>query len=303
MLSIIICSRNKTLSKELVNNITNTVGLDYEIIPIDNSENKYSIFEAYNEGFSKSNYPYICFVHEDVLFHTQNWGKKVIVHLQDPKTGIIGLAGGDLVTRIPASWSNLISVSKNIIQSDRSGNRKTEIFQDPENYNNTKRSAILLDGVFLCMKRELMTEIQFDETLRGFHGYDYDITMQSTIAGYINYVIYDVELEHFSRGKTDTNYYRNLIVIFKKWEKHLPLIGRNITDLQRLEIPEIEKENLLRLIKKMVRKGFETKEIISEANFYAEIINAKKIILFLQFRIFLIRLFNRPKYLFKKKTN
>ena len=188
MLSIIVCSRHKALSKDFVDNIATTVGIDYEIIPINNSSRKYSIFSAYNAGFAKSNYPYICFVHEDVLFHTQNWGERVIAHLQSPETGIIGLAGGDLVTRIPAYWSTLVYCI-HITQSDKHGKKPTKHIQYPEDFKEPKRSVILLDGVMMCLKRELMNKIRFDEQFKGFHGYDYDITLQSAMAGYTNYVI------------------------------------------------------------------------------------------------------------------
>jgi len=49
----------------------------------------------------------------------------------------------------------------------------------------------------------------------------------------------------------------------------------------------------------MVRKGFEKKEIISEITYYANKIDFPNAIKYLKLRIFLIRLFNCPKYLFK----
>ena len=298
MLSIIVCSRNKNLPKDFVDNILNTVGVVYEIVSIDNSENQYSIFSAYNIGFAKSKYPYICFVHEDVFFHTTNWGEKVIAHLQNPNTGIIGLAGAGIVTRVPASWSSLLSLSENIIQSDRSGKKETEIFRLPLNYNKSVRSVILLDGVFMCMRRELMEKIHFDETLNGFHGYDFDISIQSTVKGYVNNVIYDIVLEHFSRGKTDKLYYKNLITVFKKWESYLPVSLNNSSEKMLSEITKNEDYNLQRLIKKMVRKGFKSCEIIEEVTYFAAITDYRKSVRNLEVRIFLIRLFNCPKYLF-----
>jgi len=299
MLSIIVCSRNKSLSKEFTENINKTVGVEYEMIGIDNSENQYSIFSAYNLGVNRSNYPYLCFLHEDVLFHSNNWGKIVIANLQDPKTGIIGVAGGDLVPRVPSSWATIISPGHNIIQSHKTGINPTWIIK-PENYNESKRSTITLDGLFMCMRKELMQEIHFDEKLEGFHGYDYDITIQSIVAGYINYVVYDIKLEHFSGGKTDILYFRNLISIFKKWEKDLPIIGNNITEEERNNIRKIEIEKLYQLTKKMVRKGFKGDEIKSEISYYADKIGFKNASRFLDIRIFLIRLFNCPKYLFKR---
>lgn len=299
MLSIIVCSRNKTLSSEFRSNIENTIGVTYELIHVDNSESNYTIFSAYNFGIDNSKYDCLCFVHEDVLFHSHNWGSAIINHLQDPKTGILGVAGGDLVTNVPASWANLISPSQNIIQTDISKN-KTIHQLDPENYTLSKRSSVTLDGILLCMRKEITDKIRFDENLKGFHGYDYDISLQATVAGYVNYVIYDIQLEHFSKGKTDILYFRNLISIYKKWEKYLPLIGENITAEERLEIPNIERKKLLQLTKKMVRKGFEKQEIITEISYYSHKIGYKKASENLRFRIFLIRLFNCPKYLLKK---
>ncbi|MDP4239386.1 MAG: glycosyltransferase [Bacteroidota bacterium] len=300
MLSIIICSRNKSLGEAFTENIKNTVGVDYEIIAVDNSENQYSIFSAYNIGFAQSNYPYVCFVHEDVLFHSFNWGERVIAHLQNPSIGIVGVAGGDLVTRVPASWANLISRGQNVILSDSVSKKPTKHLLEPENYNQQERSSITIDGLFMCMRQELMRKIHFDEDLKGFHGYDYDISIQSIVAGYTNCVIYDISLEHFSKGKTDIVYFRNLISIYKKWESYLPLIGKNITKNECLKIPTIEEKKIYQLTKKMVRKGFEVTEITSEINYYANIIGSKRAVLFLKFRIFLIRLFNCPKYIFSK---
>ena len=300
MLSIIVCSRYKTLPKEFVDNVADTIGIDYEVIAIDNSKNEHSIFSAYNKGLAKAQFPNVCFVHEDVFFHTKSWGQIVLGYLQDPKTGIIGLAGGDLVTRVPAAWSACITQSINIIQSDRTGKRPTKTIKEPENWNQTKRSVITLDGVFMCMRRDLFEKIRFDEKLAGFHGYDFDISVQSTVAGYTNYVIYNIELEHFSRGSTNDIYFRNLVAIFKKWGSNLPLMTDYISEQQPTTLQKIEIDNLLRLIKKMARKGINSNEIISSANYFAAIIGAKREVRCLRMRIFLIRLFNSPKYLLKK---
>ena len=51
MISIIICSRFQSISKELKDNIENTVGVVHEIICIDNSKSQYDIFSAYNHFY------------------------------------------------------------------------------------------------------------------------------------------------------------------------------------------------------------------------------------------------------------
>jgi hypothetical protein len=293
MLSIIVCSRSAKLLEKFIENIQKTIGVDYEIISIDNSENKYSIFSAYNEGFARSKYLYLCFVHEDVVFHTQNWGKIVIDHLQDPKTGILGLAGGDLAPVVPAMWWALTPTEK-IIQTDPTEKKPSLNNCYPINYDKPTRSVVLLDGVFLCMRRQLFENIKFDETLCGFHSYDFDISIQSILAGYYNYVIFDVSVEHFSMGNMNGEYYRNLIKVYKKWEKQLPLVEHKISkEDQKSLIPKIEERNLLRLVKKLTRAGFSTNEIVDLTTYYSYLIDSKKCIQrlkILRLRILFIRI-------------
>ncbi len=260
MLSIIVCSRHEEPLPEFANNIQQTVGVDYELIHIDNSENKYSIYSAYNAGVHKAQYPHLCFVHEDVLFQTVNWGEKVLTHLQMPNIGIIGLAGGDVMTRIPAEWWTL-NKSIHITHTDKSGLKPEEVLHFPVNFTGIRRSVVLLDGVFLCMKRSFFKDIRFDEILGGFHGYDYDICAQSIVAGFNNYVIYDIDLEHFSTGKMDADYLQKLDLIFRKWEKQLPLFEQHISvNQQKKLLPKLEKRRMKKMLKNLIRSGMSRTE-------------------------------------------
>jgi len=293
MISLIVCSRNTVLPLEFVENIKRTIGVDYEIISIDNSQNKYSIFSAYNLGVKLSKSDYLCFIHDDVFFHTQNWGQKVINHLNIPQTGIIGLAGGDALTRVPSDWSAL-NPSVNIIHTDKHGIEPQEIVHFPKNYKKSSRSVVLLDGVFMCMNRTFFEKISFDERIGGFHGYDYDISIQSFMAGYTNYVIYDVIVEHFSKGNMDATYFRTLKKIFEKWEDHIPLFERNITKEEQSHLlPQLETKRLNKLIKRLVRSGMPSRETAEIISIYTKKINSKTAVFLLNFiriRIFFIRI-------------
>ena len=298
MLSIIICSRYKVLPELLVKNIEETVNVDYEIIHIDNSDNKYSIFTAYNLGVIRSKYSYLCFLHEDVFFHKPQWGGKIIAHLQVPNVGVCGLAGRDFLTNVPTSWrQNMPSV--NIIQSDKIGIKRTRRKFKPANYEYVRRAVVMLDGVMLCAKRELMESIHFDENLLGFHGYDFDICIQSALKGFDNYVMYDILLEHYSRGTPDATYYRSLIKVFKKWNEQLPIYGYNTTQKVRYNLPKVELEGLSRLLRKLVRRGLTTDEITAEIAYFSLVakINYRKIRLkTIRIEVYLMKLFNFPVY-------
>ncbi|RZL34369.1 MAG: glycosyltransferase, partial [Pedobacter sp.] len=104
LISIIICSRTTTISDKQKNNIAATVGFEHEIIAIDNSKNELSIFEAYNIGILKSKGDIFCFMHDDIFFHTQDWGKNVYHHFSNDQVGAIGVAGSPYATKMPGSW-------------------------------------------------------------------------------------------------------------------------------------------------------------------------------------------------------
>ncbi|MDD3322130.1 MAG: glycosyltransferase [Paludibacter sp.] len=293
MISIIICSKKSDISTSLKENIKDTIGVDYEIVVIDNSMNNYSIFSAYNKGWSKSKFPYLCFVHEDVLFKTIDWGKNLITHLTDKETGIIGIAGGKIMTRIPAHWWSVGYGYKNLIQHYK--NKKTPRSEHFHNSSDARQPVILLDGVFLSMRSELFNTIQFDEELTGFHGYDHDICVQSIMACYSNYVVFDILLEHFSDGDMNSQYYINLIKIYKKWEEHLPLFYTDIPGEVRINIGKTETKLLGKLIRRMSQTGFKTNEIIRTAKSYVKLLNtqaAKKQLNFIRLKILFEKLFH-----------
>ena len=294
MISIIICSRKPDISPSLKENIKNTIGVDYEIIAIDNSHNDYSIFSAYNTGVNQSRFPYLCFLHEDVLFRTENWGINLIKHLKDEKTGIIGVAGGKTMSKVPTSWS----VGGRCIHIIQHYNRKkapSKLVKEPKGFIGNCQPVVLLDGVFLAMRKELFNFVSFDETLSGFHGYDFDISAQSILAGYNNYVVYDILLEHFSEGHRDAFYYVNLINIHKKRENSLPLFCEDVSNETRLKMDKIEAQRLGKLIRRMARTGFTNQEILRNAKYYVDVLNtklAKEQMNFIRLKITFERVFN-----------
>lgn len=294
MISIIICSRHPDISASLRENIKETIGVEYEIIAVDNSNNEYSIFSAYNKGFSQSQFPCLCFLHEDVLFRTKDWGINLVNHLADKKTGIIGVAGGKMMTKVPASWA-VGGRCIHIIQHQNSKKSAPVAVKEPQNFTGERLPVVLLDGVFLAMRKDLFDAVRFDETLAGFHGYDFDISAQAVIAGYNNYVVYDILLEHFSEGNRDASYYNNLTNIHKKWENKLPLFSNDEPDEVRKNMDSAEAKILAKYIRRLARTGFSVAEIVSHATYFANLLNTKAAtnkLRFIRLKILFERLFN-----------
>lgn len=170
------------------------------------------IAEAYNKGAKKARFENLLFLHEDVLFHTQNWGEKLIKHLEDPKTGVVGVAGSDYVPTAPCGWYISGRSFLHLIQNNKSHSH-------PQHINNTsqnKHRAYAVDGVFLAVQKSKFNNFRFDEKIGGFHAYDLDISLRFA-KKYKNYVIGDILLEHFSEGSPDKNFLEGNIAVRKKY--------------------------------------------------------------------------------------
>jgi hypothetical protein len=134
----------------------------------------------------------------------------------------------------------------------------------------------------ICSKRETFDKIRFDENIGKFHGYDYDIAIQSIIAGYYNYVMYDITMEHYSKGNMDETYFRTMIKVYKKWENNLPVFEHNISGIeQKVLQPKFEKRSLNKLLKKLVRAKLKTAEIVEIFTYYTKKTGSKLSILLL----------------------
>ena len=226
MISLIICSRQPNIPQSLKDNIEETIGVEYELVIIDNSKNQYSIFQAYNEGVRRSQYPYLCFMHEDILYHTQDWGKKAIEHFQDKKVGLIGVAGGHCMLNTPSSWWHSGVVSKNYIQST---DKKEEslIRVNTHKDNNFKDEVVVaVDGLWFCIERTLFANIQFDETsFNSFHCYDLDICFQIGTLKKKVIVVFDILIQHLSNGSIDEKWFNQINIFHNKWKHILPQIS------------------------------------------------------------------------------
>ena len=220
MLSLIICTRNKAALDTVSQSVASTIGVAYEIIGVDNSQNRYGICEAYNVGAAQAQYSFLCFMHEDIQFHTQDWGKVVANILSDPKVGVLGVAGGTHQPKAPAGWGGA-GWSFGRINVMHITDGKSEL-----NHFNPRSKPLIevatLDGLWLCCRKTVWEEFKFDSTaFSGFHFYDIDFCTR-VFTKYMNYLTYDILIEHFSHGTFDKVWMQNAISFFKKRRSFLP---------------------------------------------------------------------------------
>lgn len=228
MISVIICSRGHDIPVVLRNNIETTIGIEHELIIIDNSQNKHDIFTAYNEGVRSAQGDILCFMHDDVLFRTQDWGRIIHGYFEkEEEIGVIGFAGAHFLPDVPLYWDESPFISEHDLTT-RDG--KTEkCFQLGHFADRDLVEVAVIDGMCFFVKKSLFNHISFDEvTFQGFHLYDMDISMQAKSVGYKVCVCKTVLIEHFysfSPTKPGFSLFElNLQKFFKKWSSYFPMV-------------------------------------------------------------------------------
>lgn len=178
MVSVIICSINKTLARQVEKNIDETIGVPWELILTDNTIQKKGIAHVYNQAAARARYGILCFVHEDVLFQTPSWGRTIQQYFEaDPQLGLVGVAGGLYKSKALSGWWTGIPAidCSNILFVDTNG-QPGRAYANPDpsvKFHHT----VTADGVFMCTRRELWEARKFDEdVIDGFHFYDVDFS-------------------------------------------------------------------------------------------------------------------------------
>lgn len=224
MISIIICSRETDVTQNLKNNIAATIGCDYELLVIDNSNNGYNIHSAYNEGVRLAKGDYLCFMHDDILFRSENWGRIIEDAFVNDKTiGCLGVVGTHFLPNTPCGWYHPMLYSGGCIQNTN-GIKKN--LQDLSHFHNQNIiAAVTVDGMWFCIPRFLFEQrwIAFDtHSFNGFHCYDLDICLQIQQLQYKVMITSQVLVEHSSYGSFNMEWWEETKKLHKKWQSHLP---------------------------------------------------------------------------------
>lgn len=249
MFSIIVCSIKPELATALERNIASTIGVPFEFIAIDNRGTKKGICAVYNEGAQRAKYDYLCFAHEDILFHSQNWGNLIATKLAEQDCGVIGFAGGISKFPLPYGWFSIPKhACENLIQGD---DRKLQPIKVQYNCKDDFSKVVTLDGLCHFVRRDVWEKNRYDEaTFPLFHSYDTDFSTSVFVNGHINYVCNNVIIEHFSCGKFGHIWFESEKAYLKKWGNHLPLFAnKDVSAKYQRDIKLIEAITLRRLCK------------------------------------------------------
>lgn len=259
MISVIIASADPALLALVKKSIDETIGVPYEVLAFANGDGAKSIASIYNEGIRLAKYPVLCLMHEDVSFVTQNWGEAVMQTFdQNPRLGIIGVAGTTFKSVMPIGWPSEGSPEaerSNLLQSYKYTPKETaRIYKNPE--NETVSPVVAVDGVWMCVRKEVAAKYRFDDkTFKGFHCYDVDFCLSAgkdfTVA-----VIYNVLLNHLSEGNWDRTWLEQSLLLYKKWESFLPQFT---VPFSKKRVRKIERQNFRFWLQRIRAQGFDKK--------------------------------------------
>ena len=240
MISIICIYYNqKVLDDNLLKSLE-TQSTDYELILLDNTNNKYnSAVEAINYGTKKAKGDFLMFVHPDVNILSDRWlenVEKTLLSLKD-----LGLAG---VAGFPEDGKGIVSNIK-----DGCPPKDVGIHIDKPVEVQT------VDECLFIIPKSVIENVHFDGiTIPDWHLYAVDYCLNVKRAGLKVYTL-PCEIYHVSRAHSFSgDYYTTLKKIIKKYgsshDKIYTTCGVWSTDSFRLEFNIFEDKILRKLTRK-----------------------------------------------------
>jgi hypothetical protein len=129
-----------------VRHLQQTCGLNkVEILAYTNPGDK-PLSVIYNHALNQAKHDFIVFVHDDVIFESQNWGLQIIEHLQNSDYGILGIAGTASLPKSGIWWEDSLKTLGRV-KHQRDG--KTWISNYSGDFKHRIMQAVCVDGVFM----------------------------------------------------------------------------------------------------------------------------------------------------------
>ncbi|KMQ50837.1 Glycosyl transferase family 2 [Chitinispirillum alkaliphilum] len=222
MISIIVSAKKPVPKSPLELNIRKTVGVEHEVIIINNSKGKAGLAAVYNFGVQKSKGDILVFMHDDIFFMTKDWGKVVQERFSlQTDLGIIGVAGTQYLFSEKCSWT---AAGRPFIKGRLVHHLPNDdFFITLFSSERQDCDVVCCTGVYMACRRELFDTVSFDETtFDGFCFHDIDLCMQVREKWRIM-VTTDILIKHRSMGTFNEQWKLYGSRFLKKYAGSLPV--------------------------------------------------------------------------------
>lgn len=222
MITLITCSINPELYNIFKKNILETAGVPVEFICHDNRNINWSLCKVYNHYSSLASYDIICYIHEDILFTTRNWGEIIVdFYRNNNYAGVIGFAGSIIKTRSLSGWSCFRDADRCNFTQGYPDKPDKLYYKNPNKEEFSE--VICLDGFCMFTTKKIWEQHKFNEKLYDhFHLYDLSFSTQVALT-HKNYICYSIEIKHLSPGSFSSTWYKYSRLFHKEMAHILPL--------------------------------------------------------------------------------
>lgn len=221
-ISVVFSSKNDANANSgFIEHIRETSGCDVDVCFVHNP-NGVSLSKVYAEMLTSNDVKcdIVVFIHDDIEFLKDGWGKEVIrLFKENKKYGIIGVAGSAYFDE-GGAWWNYDDKYGQVLH--RHGGKSWLTAFSPL-LDKDLQEVVVIDGLFMAVHRKRVTE-NFCRELLGFDMYDICMCITNFLQKKIKIgVTTNIRLAHNSIGELKPSWYENRDYINKRFGKYFPL--------------------------------------------------------------------------------
>lgn len=216
MISVVYCTKEDYPTH--ADHIKKTCGVkEVEVIQYINKGEALTKF--YNKGLKESKNDIVVFCHDDIIFNTKNWGKKLLNHFKNTDFGILGVAG---TTSMPSTgkWWEEPNKMMGQVRHSHEGKSWDSIYCP--SFGDTVLQSILVDGLFFVVDKSRIKN-NFSKEFKGFHFYEIDFCISNHLEGVKIGVMSNIRITHKSIGMTNEEWEKNRKQFVEKYTYDLPV--------------------------------------------------------------------------------
>ena len=221
-IAVVVCSKdNNEVKERVVNHIKETCECNAHTYFMYNPEG-IGLSEIYNSMLppEKVEYDIIVFIHDDIEFLREGWGREVLRLFNEHEDyGIIGVAGSAQFDEKGAWWN----YEKKFGQVLHRHDGKSWLTAFSPLLDKDLQEVVVIDGLFMAVHRKRIAE-NFSRELLGFDFYDIYFCLANFFEKKCKIgVTTNIRMAHNSVGALKDSWYKNREIINEKFGNKFPI--------------------------------------------------------------------------------